>query len=40
MMPIHHHFEILGWQESKTTARVWIVGFVLTLFALTTLKLR
>ncbi|HVW83957.1 MAG TPA: phospho-N-acetylmuramoyl-pentapeptide-transferase [Bryobacteraceae bacterium] len=40
MAPIHHHFEALGWQESKIIARFWIVGLVLALFALTTLKLR
>jgi phospho-N-acetylmuramoyl-pentapeptide-transferase len=40
MAPIHHHFEALGWQESKIIARFWIIGFVLALFALTTLKLR
>jgi phospho-N-acetylmuramoyl-pentapeptide-transferase len=40
MAPIHHHFEALGWTESKIIARFWIVGLVLALFALTTLKLR
>jgi phospho-N-acetylmuramoyl-pentapeptide-transferase len=40
MAPIHHHFEALGWQESKIIARFWIIGLVLALFALTTLKLR
>jgi phospho-N-acetylmuramoyl-pentapeptide-transferase len=40
MSPIHHHFEALGWQESKIIARFWIVGLVLALFALTTLKIR
>jgi phospho-N-acetylmuramoyl-pentapeptide-transferase len=40
MAPVHHHFEALGWQESKIIARFWIVGLVLALFALTTLKLR
>jgi phospho-N-acetylmuramoyl-pentapeptide-transferase len=40
MAPIHHHFEQLGWKESKVIARFWIVGLVLALFALTTLKLR
>jgi phospho-N-acetylmuramoyl-pentapeptide-transferase len=40
MAPIHHHFEALGWQESKIIARFWIAGLVLALFALTTLKLR
>jgi phospho-N-acetylmuramoyl-pentapeptide-transferase len=40
MAPIHHHFEALGWTESKVIARFWIAGLVLALFALTTLKLR
>lgn len=40
MAPLHHHFEALGWQESKVINRFWIAGLVLALFALTTLKLR
>jgi len=40
MTPIHHHFEKLGWTESKIIIRFWIAGLVLALFALTTLKLR
>ncbi|HEX5227288.1 MAG TPA: phospho-N-acetylmuramoyl-pentapeptide-transferase [Bryobacteraceae bacterium] len=40
MAPIHHHFEVLGWQESKIITRFWIAGLVMALFALTTLKLR
>jgi phospho-N-acetylmuramoyl-pentapeptide-transferase len=40
MAPIHHHFEALGWTESKIIVRFWIVGLVLALFALTTLKHR
>jgi phospho-N-acetylmuramoyl-pentapeptide-transferase len=40
MAPLHHHFEALGWQESKIIARFWIAGLVLALFALSTLKLR
>ncbi len=40
MAPIHHHFEALGWPESKIISRFWIAGLVLALFALTTLKLR
>ncbi len=40
MAPLHHHFEALGWQESKIIARFWIAGLVMALFALTTLKLR
>jgi len=40
MAPLHHHFEQLGWQESKVITRFWIAGIVMALFALTTLKLR
>jgi phospho-N-acetylmuramoyl-pentapeptide-transferase len=40
MTPIHHHFEKLGWDESKIIVRFWIAGLILALFALTTLKLR
>jgi phospho-N-acetylmuramoyl-pentapeptide-transferase len=40
MAPLHHHFEQIGWQESKVIARFWIAGLILALFALTTLKLR
>jgi phospho-N-acetylmuramoyl-pentapeptide-transferase len=40
MAPIHHHFEALGWPESKIITRFWIAGLVMALFALTTLKLR
>jgi phospho-N-acetylmuramoyl-pentapeptide-transferase len=40
MAPLHHHFEHLGWHESKVIIRFWIAGLVLALFALTTLKLR
>jgi len=40
MAPLHHHFEQLGWPESKVIARFWIAGLVMALFALTTLKLR
>jgi phospho-N-acetylmuramoyl-pentapeptide-transferase len=40
MAPIHHHFELEGWKESKIIARFWIVALVSALFALTTLKLR
>jgi phospho-N-acetylmuramoyl-pentapeptide-transferase len=40
MAPLHHHFEQLGWAESKVIARFWIAGLVMALFALTTLKLR
>jgi phospho-N-acetylmuramoyl-pentapeptide-transferase len=40
MAPLHHHFEALGWAESKIITRFWIAGLVLALFSLTTLKLR
>lgn len=40
MAPIHHHFELLGWQESKITARFGIISLILCLLALITLKIR
>ncbi len=40
MAPIHHHFELMGWSESKVITRFWIMALVFALFALTTLKLR
>jgi phospho-N-acetylmuramoyl-pentapeptide-transferase len=40
MAPIHHHFELKGWSETKITVRFWIISFVLALIALSTLKLR
>ena len=40
MAPIHHHFELKGWPESKVTIRFWIIAIILALMSLTTLKLR
>jgi phospho-N-acetylmuramoyl-pentapeptide-transferase len=40
MAPLHHHFELLGWSESKIIVRFWIVALVFALLSLTTLKLR
>lgn len=40
MAPLHHHFELSGWSESKVITRFWIMALVFALFALTTLKLR
>ncbi|HMB71237.1 MAG TPA: phospho-N-acetylmuramoyl-pentapeptide-transferase, partial [bacterium] len=40
MAPIHHHFELLGWPESKVVVRFWIVASLLALLSLSTLKLR
>ncbi|MDD5680567.1 MAG: phospho-N-acetylmuramoyl-pentapeptide-transferase [Candidatus Omnitrophica bacterium] len=39
MAPIHHHFQLKGWHESKITIRFWIVSAVLALLTLVTLKL-
>ena len=40
MAPIHHHFELKGWEEPKVIVRFWIITFLLVLFALATLKIR
>lgn len=40
MAPIHHHFELLGWQESKITVRFAIISLILCIIALMTLKIR
>jgi phospho-N-acetylmuramoyl-pentapeptide-transferase len=40
MSPLHHHFELSGWSESKIIVRFWIAALVFALFSLTTLKLR
>ena len=40
MAPLHHHFEMLGWPESKVTIRFWIIAVILALVALASLKLR
>jgi phospho-N-acetylmuramoyl-pentapeptide-transferase len=40
MAPLHHHFELKGWPESKVIVRFWIIAFVLALASLATLKLR
>ena len=40
MAPLHHHFEMLGWPETKVTLRFWIISVVLALLAMTSLKLR
>jgi phospho-N-acetylmuramoyl-pentapeptide-transferase len=36
--PLHHHFEYKGWPETKVVLRFWIVGLVLALFAIVSLK--
>ena len=40
MAPIHHHFELGGWSESKVIARFWILALVFALLARTSLQLR
>ena len=40
MAPIHHHFEQIGWPESKIITRFWIAGIILALVSLGSLKLR
>jgi phospho-N-acetylmuramoyl-pentapeptide-transferase len=40
MAPLHHHFELIGWQEPKVITRFLILAILFALFSLTTLKLR
>ena len=40
MSPLHHHFELKGWKESKIIIRFWIAALIFALFSLSTLKLR
>jgi phospho-N-acetylmuramoyl-pentapeptide-transferase len=40
MAPIHHHFELGGWNETKVVIRFWIVALIFSLLSLATLKLR
>jgi phospho-N-acetylmuramoyl-pentapeptide-transferase len=40
MAPLHHHFEILGWAETKVVIRFWILGGLFAIIALSTLKIQ
>jgi len=40
MAPLHHHFELKGWSETKVTIRFWIIAILFALMSLGTLKLR
>jgi phospho-N-acetylmuramoyl-pentapeptide-transferase len=40
MSPLHHHFELKGWDESTVTVRFWIMSLIGAMAALATLKLR
>ena len=38
--PVHHHFHLGGWAETKVVVRFWLLGLVFAALALATLKLR
>jgi phospho-N-acetylmuramoyl-pentapeptide-transferase len=40
MAPLHHHFELSGWRESKVVARLWILGGLFAILGLSTLKIQ
>ncbi len=40
MAPLHHHFEMLGWAETKVVIRFWILGGMFAILALSTLKIQ
>ncbi|MCB1215384.1 MAG: phospho-N-acetylmuramoyl-pentapeptide-transferase [Deltaproteobacteria bacterium] len=40
MAPLHHHFELKGWSESKVIVRFWIISLILAILSLATLKIR
>ena len=40
MAPLHHHFELIGWKESKVVLRFWILGAMLAILGLSTLKIQ
>lgn len=40
MAPLHHHFELAGWAETKVVIRFWILGGLFAIFALSTLKIQ
>jgi len=40
MAPLHHHFELVGWSETKVTTRFWIISLLFALMGLAALKLR
>ena len=40
MSPIHHHFQKLGYHESKIVVRFWIIGILMAILSLITLKIR
>ena len=40
MAPLHHHFELLGWPETKIVVRFWIIAALLVMLSLSTIKLQ
>ena len=40
MSPIHHHFELKGWNENKVVIRFWILGGIFLILSLSTLKIQ
>jgi len=40
MAPLHHHFELRGWNETKVVIRFWVIALIFALMSLATLKLR
>jgi phospho-N-acetylmuramoyl-pentapeptide-transferase len=40
MAPLHHHYELIGWPETKTVIRFWILGGIFAILALSTLKIQ
>jgi phospho-N-acetylmuramoyl-pentapeptide-transferase len=40
MAPLHHHFELSGWPESKVVTRMWILGGLFAILGLSTLKIQ
>lgn len=40
MAPLHHHYQKLGYHESKITSRFWIIGIILVVLSIVTLKIQ
>jgi len=40
MAPLHHHFELAGWSETQVVVRFWIIGILLLLLSMSTIKLQ
>jgi phospho-N-acetylmuramoyl-pentapeptide-transferase len=40
MAPLHHHFELCGWSETQVVVRFWIIGILLLLLGMSSIKLQ